>query len=82
MQFEASGGYAVLDVLTESPRSCPWRATSDVDWVTFGLYKDKTGGGRGDGSTTVWVAPNTTGAARTATITVVEGTMYVTQKGQ
>jgi spore coat protein U-like protein len=74
--FDATGGQGYLDLLTDSPWSCEWQAVSHVDWIAVNPAK-----GAGDGGVAITVAPNTTGAARTGTVTVAEKTVTVSQKG-
>lgn len=70
----ASGGnYAVM--LTAAPSNCAWTASSNANWVTI------TAGASGTGNGTInySVAANTTGSARTATLTIAGQAYNVAQ---
>ncbi len=71
-----SGGNGTFN-LTTSNSSCSWTATSNESWINI------TGGGIGNGNGTVsyTVATNSTGSARTGTITVSGQTFTVNQFG-
>jgi hypothetical protein len=74
---EAAGGTSYVDVLTDSPWSCPWQASSQTDWITISLGANRTG----DGSVGLIIAPNATGAPRTGTVSIAEKPWTVVQKG-
>ncbi len=61
----ASGGPFTVTV-TKTAGSCTWAATSNASWVTL----SGNASGSDTGTLTVNVAPNTTTAARAATVTV------------
>jgi hypothetical protein len=69
----ASGGNATVTVSTTS--GCGWTATANQSWVSV------TSGASGNGNGTVayTVAPNTTTASRTATLTVAGRAVTLTQ---
>jgi uncharacterized protein YkwD len=69
---------ATRTVLVTAASSCAWTATSDAGWVSI------TGGssGTGDGSVSLQVQANTSTTARSATLTVGDRTITVTQNGQ
>jgi uncharacterized protein (TIGR03437 family) len=67
LNFTGGGGSDVFSVVTEPP--CPWTPTPSAPWITIGA-RTPAGSGNGGGSFAFTVAPNTTSAARTATITV------------
>ncbi|MFN7928978.1 MAG: BACON domain-containing carbohydrate-binding protein [Blastocatellia bacterium] len=70
----ATSGTATLAVTVAGAASCPWTATSDSAWLTVA-----TGGsGTGNGTITFNVAANTS-VARTATVTVADQTVTITQ---
>jgi hypothetical protein len=58
-----------------SAASCPWAATSPVDWVTL-----TPAAGTASGSVRVEVRGNTSGLPRTATLTVAGRSVVVTQR--
>jgi Putative binding domain, N-terminal/Viral BACON domain len=63
------------EVAVTTNADCSWTASSSIAWVT--LSSGLTG--RGNGTTTYDVQPNTTGAARTGTFTVAGVTVTVRQ---
>ena len=69
----STGSNASISVITGS--SCAWTATSAVGWITI------TSGAAmsGLGSSNYSVAPNTTGALRSGTLTVAGQTVTITQ---
>ena len=64
-------------IQVEAASNCHWAATSDIEWIRI------TSGGRGSGpgSVSYIVAANTTGAARTGTLTIDGWTFTVIQAG-
>ncbi|MBV9958469.1 MAG: PD40 domain-containing protein, partial [Acidobacteria bacterium] len=70
--FSASGGNGSFYIY--SPSGCAWAATSNVSWIT--ATPDVRVGNGGVGFV---VAPNTSGAQRTGTISVGDGTFTVNQ---
>jgi hypothetical protein len=74
--FSASINTGTIAV-TPSTSSCTWTAVSNTSWITV------TSGASGTGTGTVnyTVAANTTGSARTGTITVGGQTFTITQAG-
>jgi thermitase len=71
--FISDGGSGSLNVTT--PARCEWTAKSNAAWLT--VTSGSSGGG--DGFINYVVAPNTTGAARNATLTVADQSFNVTQ---
>jgi hypothetical protein len=71
--FDATGGTGTMSVNTSS--GCEWSATSSASWLTV------TGGasGTGTGAVVFQVAPNTTGQARTASLSIGGQTFTVNQ---
>ena len=74
-QAVAAGGGVGSITVGASSSTCAWTATSAVSWITI------TSGGAGTGNGTVGfaVAPNTTGASRTGTLSVAGLTFTVSQ---
>ncbi|HEY0545011.1 MAG TPA: BACON domain-containing carbohydrate-binding protein [Pyrinomonadaceae bacterium] len=70
--FAASGGDGSFFVY--SPSGCAWTPISNVSWITA-----PTDVHIADGGVTFHVAPNTSGAPRTGTITIGDGTYTVNQ---
>lgn len=73
--FAAAGGTGSINVL--AAEVCLWTATSSASWIT--LTSDDNG--IGAGSVSYSVAANTSGGARTATITIAGRVFSVKQKG-
>ncbi|HJQ67542.1 MAG TPA: M14 family zinc carboxypeptidase [Blastocatellia bacterium] len=73
--FAASGGTGSINVL--AAEVCLWTATASAGWIS--ITSDDNG--IGAGSVTYSVAANTTGSARTATITIGGRVFSVKQKG-
>ena len=69
----STGSNASILVITGS--SCAWTATSAVGWITVTSGASMSG----LGSSNYTVAPNTTGAVRTGTLTVAGQTVTITQ---
>ena len=71
--YDATGGNGTVAVAAAN--NCAWSATAGATWITV------TGGAVGTGNGTVQysVAANTTGAARTAALTVAGITVTITQ---
>ena len=63
-----------VDVAT--PGACNWSASSSASWITLA-----SGGGPGNGRATFNVAANTSGVARSGSVTVAGQTVNVTQPG-
>ena len=63
-QFPAAGGSDNVTVTT-SAQSCRWSVLSQVNWITMTPTS-----GIGNGTVNVTAAANTTGAARTATVSI------------
>jgi hypothetical protein len=59
-----SGGSNGVAAVT-APDGCPWRASSNVPWITF-----TAAGGSGNGSIGIAVAPNPTRFLRSGTVTI------------
>ncbi|HYC92079.1 MAG TPA: BACON domain-containing carbohydrate-binding protein [Thermoanaerobaculia bacterium] len=74
--FFREGGNSTIDVATGP--SCPWTPQTPAPWITF----PQGGSGTGNGSFAFTVAPNETGAARSATIYVNGLTVAITQSGE
>lgn len=74
-QTLASTGGTYTVTVTASQASCTWAASSNINWATI------TSGNSGTGSGTVVfsVSANTTGAARTANLTIAGQTFTLTQ---
>lgn len=68
----SNGSTSALSVITG--QSCLWTAVSSVDWITVTFAT-----GKGIGQVQYTVAPNTTTAARTGTLTVAGHTVTFTQ---
>jgi hypothetical protein len=64
-----------IDVIA-LPDRCTWTAQSDAPWVTFEFAS-----GTGPDNVGITIAPNTTGVARTATITIGGQTLTLGQAG-
>jgi hypothetical protein len=73
----AAGTNATMSVATNTS-TCNWSAASTADWITF---RSATAG-RGAGSLSYTVAPNTSAATRTGAITAGGQRLTVTQAGQ
>ena len=73
--FPSSGGTGGINVL--AAEVCLWTATASANWITL-TSEDN---GIGAGSVSYSVAANTTGSARTATITIGGRVFSVKQKG-
>jgi all-beta uncharacterized protein len=71
----STGSFGSVSITTGS--SCTWTAVSSVSWVTF----TSPASGQGLSSVSYSVAPNTTGASRSGTITVAGRTITVSQSG-
>jgi hypothetical protein len=69
----ASGGTTLVSVTTGS--SCAWTASSNAAWLTFASGAT----GTGNGTVSVTVASNGSGAQRTGTVTIAGNTFTVTQ---
>jgi hypothetical protein len=84
--FAAAGGSGNVDVLQQSEpytcggplqNACLWSATSDAGWLTVTGSMPRSG----DDRINFTVAPNTSGATRSATISVRDRVVRVTQGG-
>jgi hypothetical protein len=71
-QFPEAGGSSTVAVTAS--RGCSWTASSTLSWVTV-----SPAGGVGNGSVTIVVAPNNTGAARQGTISIAGVSFIVGQ---
>ncbi|MDQ6653917.1 MAG: hypothetical protein M3Y84_14395 [Acidobacteriota bacterium] len=73
--FSASGGTDTINVTTNA--GCPWAASSNAGWITLtsGLS------GSGNGPVAYSVAPNTTIASRSGTLSLAGQSFTVTQAG-
>jgi hypothetical protein len=71
----STGSFGSISITTGS--SCSWTAVSSVSWVTF----TSPTSGSGLSSVSYSVAPNTTGANRSGTITVAGRAITVSQSG-
>jgi hypothetical protein len=63
-QFPSQGGSDTVTVTASAP-TCKWSVLSQVAWITMAPTS-----GTGNGPVTVTAAANTTGAARTATVSI------------
>ena len=70
---QASGGTGTIKVSGGS--TCAWSAQSNAPWLTI------KGSGKGDGAVTYTVAANTSNDARSASITIGNQSMNITQAG-
>lgn len=70
-----AGGRVTVRIITTA--TCQWTASSAVNWLQIDLA-DLTGSGPGDVDVTV--SPNTTGAARSGTLTVAGQTITIQQQ--
>ncbi|MFN8544933.1 MAG: Ig-like domain-containing protein [Candidatus Binatia bacterium] len=73
--FGPGGGSDSVAVTTAV--GCPWTARSDMPWLTV----TSPGAGGGNGAVGYAVAPNTSSAARTATLAIGSATFTVTEAG-
>jgi hypothetical protein len=75
--FQFSPGRQQGTIQVTAGAGCSWTATSSATWLTF------TSGtsGTGNGSVAIEAAPNNSGAARSATVTIGGQTVTVTQRG-
>ena len=73
-QFPTQGGPLTINLTPATP-DCAWTASSPVDWITV-----SPASGTGAGSVRITVLPNTTGAFRTATISIAGIGFTVTQQ--
>ncbi len=71
-QFPASGGTGTINITGGG--GCAWTASSGLDWVTV-----SPASGSGNGSVTITVADNTTGAAREGSISIAGVSFLVGQ---
>jgi len=74
--YSASGGAGSITVGVVAGTACPWKAVSNVDWITVTAGSP----GIGDGTIYYLVTPNQTNQDRTGTVTVAGKTFTVTQK--
>jgi len=83
----AAGGPATFDVVQQSvpntcggatQNACMWTAQADVSWMTIITSMPQFG----DNRVSFTVAANTTGAARSGTITVRDKTVVISQSAQ
>lgn len=74
LTIAASGGSGTVNVTAAS--GCAWSSNNSNSWITI-----QSSSGNGNGSATFTVAPNS-GATRTATITVANQPVTITQNGQ
>lgn len=72
-QFPGAGGTGTINI-TAGGGDCAWTASSGLDWVTV-----SPASGSGNGSVTITVAENTTGAARQGSITIAGVSFLVGQ---
>jgi hypothetical protein len=68
------GQTAAISIATATPSGCAWTASSSASWLTL-----SAAGGSGTGALNWTAAANTTGAPRTASVTVGGQTVSVTQ---
>ena len=78
ISVSAAGGKMSPAVLVEPVFSCPWRAWSDVSWITV-TYPAYLGIHWGDGNVVFTVQANTTGVQRVGQIRVAETILTVVQ---
>jgi len=71
----AAGGSAVLTI-TSSAGDAAWTALSSEPWLTL-----SAAGGTGSGTVTITASPTTSGASRSATVTIAGRIVTVTQSG-
>jgi hypothetical protein len=71
----AAGGSETIQI--EVGSGCDWVATSSASWITI----TPPASGRGNASLQLAIAPNTSAAARTATVTVAQQPVTVRQAG-
>ena len=71
-----SGGGTGLALVSTSP-DCAWTSASNAPWIVI----ESGGSGTGSGAVGYRVAPNTTGAERTGTLTIAGQTHTVVQEG-
>jgi FG-GAP-like repeat len=72
--FGPAGGMGGFSVITGA--TCPWTAVSNNPWIMV-----TSGSGMGNGTANYTVAPNLSVASRVGTITVVDQTFTITQRG-
>lgn len=70
--FGANGGSGSVNVT--APSGCDWTVTSNASWIRVVEYN-----GRGDGTVSYDVIPNTSTSQRTGTMTIAGQTFTVTQ---
>ncbi len=70
--FPAPGGAATIAVTASA--GCSWTSASSLDWITV-----SPANGTGSAQVTLTTAPNTTGSARSGTITLAGRAVAVTQ---
>lgn len=73
--FTADGGDGRINVA--APAECPWEASSAASWINV----TSTRAASGSGSVAIEVSPNTTGSARSGTVTVAGQTFTAFQDG-
>ena len=71
-----SSGASEQPVTVTTTSGCTWTAVSNAAWITVTNGSTR----KGNGTVTITVAENTTGAARTGTMTIAALTFSVTQK--
>lgn len=74
--YPASGGEGSIAVGIVAGTACPWKAVSNVDWISVTAGNSEVG----DGMVDYLVYANKTNQYRTGTITVAGKTFTVTQK--
>jgi hypothetical protein len=73
--FYSPGSTGTVAVTQNSTGTCDWNAVSNSGFITI----DSGSSGNGSGTVSFTVAPNTTGAARTGTLTVAGRIVTITQ---
>src|SRR5262245_6896309 len=72
------GSQSAAGIITvTSPDGCTWTANSTADWIMINSHAS----GSGNGTISFVASVNTTGAARTGTITLADQTFRLTQSG-
>lgn len=71
-----NGGSTTSSVWVTAGLGCSWTAQSPVSWITL-----STSGGSGAGIVGLTITPNPTSSPRSATLTIAENAVLVTQAG-
>lgn len=74
--LSVGGGAVMTSVFVTAGLGCGWSASSPVAWITLSAT-----GGTGSGMISLTVAPNTSTAPRSATLTVGDNAVVLTQAG-